>query len=94
VGRPRLQFLKQIARNTGTGGYKKMERMACNKSIWKAANQSEDRGIRRRRRRKCFRVSNYNNLTQELQCLVRKPEGKRPLGILWLRWENNIKMDL
>ena len=26
--------------------------------------------------------------------LVRKPEGKRPLGRLRQRWENNIKMDL
>jgi len=26
--------------------------------------------------------------------LVRKPEGKRPLGRLKRRWEDNIKMDL
>ena len=26
--------------------------------------------------------------------LVRKPEGKRPLGRPWCRWEDNIKMDL
>jgi hypothetical protein len=26
--------------------------------------------------------------------LVRKPEGKRPLGRCRLRWEDNIKMDL
>jgi hypothetical protein len=26
--------------------------------------------------------------------LVGKPEVKRPLGRPWLRWENNIKMDL
>jgi hypothetical protein len=26
--------------------------------------------------------------------LVRKPEGKRPLGRPKSRWENNIKMDL
>jgi len=26
--------------------------------------------------------------------LVRKPEGKRPLGRPRSRWENNIKMDL
>ena len=26
--------------------------------------------------------------------LVRKPEGKRPLGRLRHRWEDNIKMDL
>jgi hypothetical protein len=26
--------------------------------------------------------------------LVRKPEGKRPLGILRRRWVDNIKIDL
>jgi hypothetical protein len=26
--------------------------------------------------------------------LVRKPEGKRPLGRLRCRWEDNIRMDL
>jgi len=26
--------------------------------------------------------------------LVRKPEGKRPLGRLRCRWEDNIEMDL
>jgi hypothetical protein len=26
--------------------------------------------------------------------LVGRPEGKRPLGRPWLRWEDNIKMDL
>jgi hypothetical protein len=28
-----------------------------------------------------------------IQGLVREPEGKRPLGRLGLRWENNIKID-
>jgi hypothetical protein len=26
--------------------------------------------------------------------LVGKPEGKKPLGRSWRRWEDNIKMDL
>jgi hypothetical protein len=26
--------------------------------------------------------------------LVERPEGKRPLGRPWRRWEDNIKMDL
>jgi len=50
VGRPRLQYLKQVARNTGADSYTAMKRMACNSSSWKAANQSKDWGIRRRRR--------------------------------------------
>ena len=42
VGRPRLQYLKQVARNTGADSYPAMKRMACNKSRRKAANQSKD----------------------------------------------------
>ena len=42
VGRPRLQYLQQVARNTGADSYPAMKRMACNKSRWKAANQSKD----------------------------------------------------
>ena len=48
VGRPRLQYLKQVARNTGADSYTAMKRMACNNSRWKAANQSKDWRIRRR----------------------------------------------
>jgi len=40
VGRPRLQYLKQVARNTEAGSYTAMRRMACNISRWKAANQA------------------------------------------------------
>jgi len=32
VGRPRLQYLKQIARNTGADSYTAVKRMACNNS--------------------------------------------------------------
>jgi hypothetical protein len=39
VGKPRLQYLKQVARNTGADSYRAMKRMACNNSRWKAANQ-------------------------------------------------------
>jgi hypothetical protein len=28
------------------------------------------------------------------KALVGKPEGRRPLGRPWRRWEDNIKMDL
>jgi hypothetical protein len=41
VERPRLQYLKQIARNTAADSYTAMKRMACKKSRWKAANQSK-----------------------------------------------------
>jgi hypothetical protein len=42
MGRPRLQYLKQVARNIGADSYTAMKRIACNKSRWKAANQSKD----------------------------------------------------
>ena len=48
VGRPRLQYLKQVARNTGADSYTAMKRMACNNSRWKAAKQSKDRRIRKK----------------------------------------------
>ena len=41
VGRPRIQYLKQVARNTGADSYTEMERMACNNCGWKAASQSK-----------------------------------------------------
>jgi len=42
VGRPRLQYLKQVARNTAAASYTAVKRMACSSSRWKAANQSKD----------------------------------------------------
>jgi len=42
MGRPRLQYLKQVARNIGADSYTTVKRIACNKSRSKAANQSKD----------------------------------------------------
>ena len=42
MGRPGLQYLKQVARNTGAETYTAMKRTACKNSGWKAANQSKD----------------------------------------------------
>jgi len=47
VGRPRLQYSKQVARNTAADSYTAMKRMACNDSRWKAAKQSKYCRIRR-----------------------------------------------
>jgi len=38
--------------------------------------------------------SSYGKSRVVYRVLVRKPEGKRPLGRSRLRWEDNIKMDL
>jgi hypothetical protein len=35
----------------------------------------------------------YNGEERCMQSLVGKPEGKKPLGRLRRRWENNIKID-
>jgi hypothetical protein len=40
--RPRLKYLKQVARNTGADSYTTLKRIACNKSRWKAANEEEE----------------------------------------------------
>ena len=32
LGRPRLQYLKQVTKNTGANSFTAMKRMACNKS--------------------------------------------------------------
>jgi hypothetical protein len=42
LGRPRLHYLKQVARYRGAENYTAMERIACNKSRRDAANQSKD----------------------------------------------------
>jgi hypothetical protein len=42
LGKPRLQYLNKFARYTGAENYTAMKRMACNKSRWKAAIESED----------------------------------------------------
>jgi hypothetical protein len=42
VGRPRLQYLKQIARNPAADSYKAVKIMACSNFRWKAADQSKD----------------------------------------------------
>jgi len=41
VGRPGLQYLKQVPRNTAADSYTAMVRMVCNNSRWKTANQSK-----------------------------------------------------
>jgi hypothetical protein len=42
VGRPQLQYLKRVAKNTAADSYTAKKRMTCNNSRWKAANQSKD----------------------------------------------------
>jgi len=39
-------------------------------------------------------VARIGEMRNERNILVRKPEGKRPLGKRRRRWEDNIRMDL
>jgi hypothetical protein len=50
--------------------------------------------IKLRRIRWLERVVHMREKRGIYRVLVRKPEGKRPLGRPRCRWENNIKMDL
>jgi hypothetical protein len=39
-------------------------------------------------------LARMGEIKNTYKILVGKPEAKRPLGRLWRRWQNNIKMDL
>jgi hypothetical protein len=39
-------------------------------------------------------VAHMKKMRNAYKVLVGKPEGKIPLGRLWCRWEDNLKMDL
>jgi hypothetical protein len=50
--------------------------------------------IKSRRMRLAGHVASMGPKRNTYRILVGKPEGKRPLGRLGCRWEDNIKMDL
>ena len=52
------------------------------------------RVIKSRKRGWAGHVASMGEKRGLYRVLVGKPEGKRPLGRPWSRWENNIKMDL
>jgi hypothetical protein len=52
------------------------------------------RMIKLRRVRCAGHVARMGEKRNAYRILVGKPEGKRPLGRLKCRWENEIKMDL
>jgi hypothetical protein len=55
---------------------------------------SNIRIIKRRRMRWVGHVAGIRDMRYMYRLLVRKPEGKRPLGRPRHRWIDNIKMDL
>jgi hypothetical protein len=52
------------------------------------------RVIKARRMRWARHVSRMGEVRDAYNILVRRPEGRRPLGRPRRRWEDNIKMDL
>jgi len=50
--------------------------------------------IKSRRMRRAGHVACMGEKMGVYRILVGKPEGKRPLGRLWRRWVDNIKMEL
>jgi hypothetical protein len=50
--------------------------------------------IKSRRMRWMKEVASTGEIINVYEILVRKPEGKRPLGRLRHKWEDTIKMDL
>jgi hypothetical protein len=52
------------------------------------------RVIKSRRMRWAWHVARMGEGRGAYRVLVRRPEGKRPLGRPRRRWEDNIKMDL
>jgi hypothetical protein len=44
IGIPQLQYLKQVARNTGDDSYTAVKRMACNNSRWKLPTNQKIEG--------------------------------------------------
>jgi hypothetical protein len=39
-------------------------------------------------------VAGMGEIGNKYKILVGKPEGEKPLGRSWRRWEDNIRMDL
>jgi hypothetical protein len=52
------------------------------------------RVIKLRRMKWAVHVARMREMKGVYRVFIGKPEGKRPLGRLRHRWENNIKMDL
>ena len=52
------------------------------------------RNLLSRRLRWAGHVARMEQSRNAYRVLVGKPEGKKPLGRPWRRWEDNIKMDL
>jgi hypothetical protein len=78
-------------RNGVTGGWRKLHYEELHDLY---SPPSISRIIKSRRMRWAGHVARMGEKTNVYRLLVRKPEGKRPLGRPRRRWIDNIKMDL
>ena len=73
------------------GGWRRLYNVELNDLY---CSSSIFRLIKSRRMRWAGHVAHIGERRGIFQVLVGKPEGKRPLGRLRRRWEDNIKMEL
>jgi hypothetical protein len=78
-------------RNEVTGDWRKLHNEELH-NLYSSLNIS--RLIKSRRMRWAGHVARVGETRNAYRILVRKPEGKRPLGRPRRRWVDNIKMDL
>ena len=78
-------------RDEVTGKWRKLHNEKLN-NLYSSPNIV--RMIKSRRIRWAGHVARVEKKRGVHRVLVGKPEGKRPLGRPWLRWGDNIKMDL
>jgi hypothetical protein len=78
-------------RDEVTGGWRKLHNEELHKLY---SSPYIARMIKSRRMRWAKRAARIRAMRNAYKILVRKLEGKRPLGRPRRRWENNIKMDL
>jgi hypothetical protein len=58
------------------------------------SSQNVNRQIKSRRMRWAGHVASIGGEMNVYRVLMGKPEGKRPLGKPWRRWEDGIRIDL
>jgi hypothetical protein len=78
-----------LSRDEATGDWKKLHNEELHNLY-----SSPNRMMKSRRMRWAGHVARMGETRNAYRILVRKPEGKRPLGRPRRRWVDNIKMDL
>ena len=86
-----LSVMKNMNRDGVTGEWRKLHNEELNDLY---SSPSIVQVIKSRRMRWAGHVARMEEGRGVHKVLVRKPEGKRPLGRPIRRWEDNIKMDL